>query len=74
MTEFYTVIEVQNNGTTPGILTYVYTDENQAYAKWHTVLAAAAVSSVPYHSCHIIRASDAQQIEGKAYIHVQPEE
>lgn len=70
MEEFYTVVEIQNNGTTPGVLTYVYTDVNQAYSKWHAVLSVAAVSSVMYHSCSIIRASDTKQIEGKAYIHL----
>lgn len=74
MEEFFTVIEVQNNGETTGVLTYVYTDKNQAYSKWHAVLSVAAVSTVPYHACHILRASDAEQIEGKAYIHVQSEE
>lgn len=62
---FYTVIEVQNSGT-PGILTTVYTNENEAYSKYYTVLAAAALSTIPYHSGHIIR-DDGVMIEGKVF-------
>ena len=53
METFYIVMEVQNAGT-PAVLTNTYTDLPQAMAKYHTVLAAAAVSQVPYHACFII--------------------
>ena len=49
----YIVMEVQNSGNT-AVLTTAYSDLNQALAKYHTVLAAAAVSSVPFHACYII--------------------
>lgn len=68
MEEFYVVLEIQNSGT-PAVLTTVYTDENQAYAKWHTILAVAAVSSLPYHAAAIIRGSDGESIEHKVYRH-----
>ena len=65
MNTFFSVLEVQNNGT-PAAITTIYNDEAAAYAKYYTVLAAAAVSSVTYHACHIIR-SDGIMIEGKVF-------
>ena len=71
MDTFYTVLEVQNNGT-PAAIPTIYNDEAAAYAKYYTVLAAAAVSEVAYHACHIIR-SDGIMIEGKVFYHSEPE-
>lgn len=62
---FFTVIEVQNSGT-PAVLPWTFTEPAQAYAKFYAVLAAAAVSEIPYHACHIIR-SDGTMIEGKVF-------
>ena len=53
MDTFYIVLEVQNAGT-PAVLTTAYDNLDQALAKYHTVLAAAAVSSIPFHSCYIV--------------------
>ena len=50
---FYIVMEVQDAGT-PAILPNTYTDLPNAMAKYHTVLAAAAVSQVPYHACFLV--------------------
>lgn len=51
----YVVIEVQKfeNGSmsTPA---YAYEDLNQAEAKYHAILASAAVSALPVHSCILI--------------------
>lgn len=69
MEEFYVVSEIQNAGT-PAVLNSVYTNENQAYSQYYHILSIAAVSDVPYHGASIFRASDAMQIEGKAYTHV----
>lgn len=48
----YLVTEIQtfeNGGVqTP---TYAYTEESQAVGKYHSILAAAAVSSLPVHAC-----------------------
>lgn len=62
---FYIVLEVQNSGT-PAVLTDVYTDSSQAYAKYYTILAAAAVSSVPYHAAYIV-GSNGIMLEGKVF-------
>ena len=46
----YIVVEIQAQGDTASTLTNVYTDRKTAENKYHTVLAAAAVSNVPIHS------------------------
>lgn len=46
----YIVIEVQANADgTIGTLVYTYADKNTAEQQYHTILAAAAVSSVENH-------------------------
>ena len=51
----YYVIEIQTNADgTHGTLVYDFTDRNAAFAKYHTVLAAAAQSSVLVHTCVIL--------------------
>ena len=64
---FYITIEnqVRNDGSR-GLLYDHFDDETQAYAKLYTILAAAAVSDIPYHSGHILR-SDGIMIEGKVF-------
>lgn len=67
MEVFYTTIEnqVRNDGSF-GLLYDHFTDINAAYAKLYTILAAAAVSEIPYHSGHIMR-SDGILIEGRVF-------
>ena len=64
---FYTTIEnqVYDNGG-KGLLYDHFTDLNAALAKLYTILAAAAVSGIPYHSGHIMR-SDGILIEGRVF-------
>lgn len=51
----YIVIEIQKaaNGTVSTLVTQ-YNDRHQAEAKYHTILAAAAVSSLPVHGAVIL--------------------
>ena len=53
----YLVTEIQTWDTgavqTP---TWAYDDENSAMAKYHSVLAAAAVSKLPVHACTLYTA------------------
>jgi len=66
-TFFYTTIENQlRDDGSYGLLYDHFTDENQAYAKFYTICAAAAVSSIPYHAAHLVR-SDGIMIEGKVF-------
>lgn len=66
-TVFYTTIEnqVRTDGG-KGLLYDHYDDMNRALAKYYTILAAAAVSEIPYHSAHLIR-SDGVMIEGRVF-------
>ena len=71
----YYVIEIQTNADgTHGTLVNNYTDRNAAMAKYHTVLAAAAVSQVLVHACAVLTREGAQ-IAHEAFIHpVETEE
>lgn len=64
---FYTTIEnqVRDDGS-KGLLYDHYDNENAAYAKLYTILAAAAVSGIPYHSGHIMR-SDGLILDGRVF-------
>lgn len=51
----YTVIELQTTGTSTAVVPPVtYVTRQEAEAKFHEVLAAAAKSSVPVHSCVVL--------------------
>ena len=64
---FYTTIENQlREDGSFGLLYDHFTDVNAAYAKLYTILAAAAVSELPYHSAHLLR-SDGIMIEGRVF-------
>ena len=64
---FYTTIENQlRNDGSFGLLYDHFTDENQAYAKLYTILAAAAVSGIPYHAGFILR-SDGAFYDGRVF-------
>lgn len=52
--------------TTEGGKEVTLDPEALAESKLHTILAAAAVSGIPYHSGHLYR-SDGLLIEGKVY-------
>lgn len=64
---FYTVIEIQESQEgIKSCIPMVYDNINQALNKLYTVLAAASVSELPYHSCYIIR-SDGVITDGKFF-------
>lgn len=51
----YIVTEMQTNlDGTIGVITNSYSDRNQAESKFHTVMAAAAVSALPVHACQVM--------------------
>lgn len=64
---FYTTIEnqVRNDGS-KGLLYDHFENVNQAYAKYYTILAAAAVSEIPYHAGYLIR-DDGITMEGRVF-------
>ena len=55
MDTIYVTVENQlRNDGSYGLLYDHFTNLNQAYAKLYTILAAAAVSGIPYHAGHLI--------------------
>lgn len=71
---FYTTIEnqVRTDGS-KGLLYDHFTDINAAYAKYYTILAAAAISEIPYHSAAILR-DDGVMIAGHVFDRREMEE
>lgn len=52
----YLVIEIQTDANdTVSTLVTQHTTLNEAESKYHTVLAAAAISSVPYHAAVLMQ-------------------
>ena len=67
----YIVIELQTSEQgTVGNFVWSFSDQNQAFSKYHSVLASAAVSSVAIHSCVILR-NDGLQIAAQSYKHIE---
>ena len=50
----FVVTEIQKNGENASPITNLYTDKEAAYSKYHTILAAAAISEVPEHSAILV--------------------
>lgn len=64
---FY-VIEIQTNDTTGAVIPFTFTDRDQAEAKYHSLLAVAAVSQVPKHGAMIFN-DDGFVIKSEVYNH-----
>lgn len=65
----YLVIELQTNGDTMANLAWAYSSKEQAEQKYHTVLAAAAVSTVETHTALIMNA-EGTVIKRETYKHM----
>ena len=63
----YIVIEIQTS-TTVATLVNSYEDRNQAESKYHQILTAAALSSVPKHSA-VLMDDEGRTIKSETYIH-----
>lgn len=65
----YIVIELQTdiNGNVANLVTQ-HDTKNEAESKYHMVLGAAAVSSVPVHAA-VILTNDGDMLDTKCYIH-----
>ena len=66
----YIIMEIQNNGSVSTLVDQ-FEDKNQAEAKFHTVLAAAAVSDVPVHSA-VLMTDDGIWLRSECYKHPAP--
>lgn len=70
----YIVIEMQtNNGTTAIVPPIAYANRQQAEAAFHTILAAAAVSSVEKHTA-VMLDQDGRLVRSECYNHGAEEE
>ena len=70
----YLVIEIQTNiDSTVGNFVWAFSTLAEAESKYHSVLATAAISSLPVHACVILR-NDGLQIAAQSYKHGEEEE
>ena len=69
----FAVIEIQKNGQTATPITTLFEDKNEAYSKYHQVLAAAAVSQVEEHSAILVSEEGNYMLHDK-FIHESEEE
>lgn len=64
----YIVLEIQKTGEQIALLNWTFTDVQQANAQYHTVLAAAAVSSVPLHAASMLD-EHGNTMKSEYYVH-----
>ena len=65
----YIVIEIQTDSSGKvSTLVYQFTDRLQADAKFHTILAAAAVSALPIHAA-VIMTNTGTMVKSEFYRH-----
>lgn len=50
----FAVIEIQKNGATATPITTLFDNKDEAYNRYHSILAAAAVSTVQEHSAILV--------------------
>lgn len=67
----YIVMEIQNSGTVATIVNQ-YADKAQAEARYHSILASAAVSSVPVHAA-VMLTDKGVWLRSESYEHPAPE-
>lgn len=67
------VIELQTNADgTVGNLVYAYDTENDAWAKFHAIMSAAATSALPTHAAVYLR-SDGTFVQSGRFDHGEVE-
>lgn len=70
----YIVIELQTNSNgTVGNLVWAFDELNAAESKYHAVLSAAAISTLPMHACALMQ-SDGRMIEKGCFTHEEGKE
>lgn len=65
----FTIIELQTNGNEIANIVQTAATREEAMSKFHTVLAAAAISTVEVHSCAVLT-PEAAVIANESYHHV----
>lgn len=71
----YSIIELQTNNDTTAHLCYTAATIEEAKSKYHSILAAAAISNVDYHACVVLN-EDGVTLARESYTHIEetPEE
>ena len=69
----YLIFEQQTANGSTAVLTTAKPNINEAEQKYHTVLAAAAVSDVPVHSAAMLT-ERGQLVKYECFVHAEPEE
>lgn len=67
----FIVIEIQTTDTVATVVNS-YADRNEAEQKYHQILSAAAVSTVPKHGA-VMLTDEGVRLKGECYIHEQEE-
>jgi len=71
--EKYIVLEIQTNANgSVGTLIDSFDDQNAAWSKYHTILAAAAISQIPMHTA-VILTNEGYILESRNYKYTPPE-
>lgn len=68
---FY-VLEIQTNENTGAVIPFTFSNRNEAEAKYHSLLAVAAVSQVEKHGAMLFT-DDGFVLKTEVYNHTQPE-
>ena len=69
----YVIVEMQTNETgATAVLTQTAADRNHAKSIYHQVLAAAAVSTVPVHSCALLTEEGVEMVY-ESFTHAEGE-
>jgi len=67
----FIVLETQTHADgTVGVIPTAYTNENEAHSKYHAILSAAAVSSIPKHTAFMLT-DDGYVLESRCFKHEQ---
>ena len=64
------VLEIQTTAETGAVIPFVYTDRDEAEAKYHSLLAVAAVSQVAKHGAMMFN-DDGFVIKSEVYNHIE---
>ena len=63
---YYIVTELQVNNGNPAVVSYVFTDYNDALAKYYTILSVACKSTLEVHGA-FLASSEGIQLMGQVF-------
>lgn len=68
----YYVIEIQTSNGAGAVIPFNFSDRNEAEAKYHSLLAVCATSTVPKHGAMLFN-DDGFILKSEVYNHIKPE-